>query len=76
MGWTIRIRFPAGPYGVCNVKAGPGIHPASFPVGTAVLSAGVKRPVREVNQSSPSSAEIRILGVISPFHHATWRGVN
>jgi hypothetical protein len=43
-----------------NFKSfGSEAHPASDPVGTGVLSSGVKRPGREANHSSPSSAEVK-----------------
>jgi hypothetical protein len=39
---------------------GPGVHPASYPMGTRVaLSLGVKRPGREADHSHSSSAEVK-----------------
>jgi len=41
-----------------RVQNGSLAHPASYPVGTGALSLGVKRLVRETDNSSPSSAEV------------------
>jgi hypothetical protein len=41
------------------VQTGSGAHPASCPLGTGVLSPGVKaRPGRDADHSPPSSAEV------------------
>jgi len=42
-----------------HVQTGSGVHPASYPVGTGVLSLGLKRPSREANHSPSSSAEVK-----------------
>jgi hypothetical protein len=39
------------------VQTGSGVHPASYPMGTGVLSRGVKRG-RSVTLTTPSSAEV------------------
>jgi hypothetical protein len=44
-------------------------HPASYPIGTGVVSPGVKRQGREADHSSPSSAEAKNVGAISPLPH-------
>jgi hypothetical protein len=36
-----------------------GARPASYPMGTGDLSPGIKRPEREADHSSPSSAEVK-----------------
>jgi hypothetical protein len=36
-----------------------GAHPASSPLGTGVLSSGVKQPGREADHLIPSSAEVK-----------------
>jgi hypothetical protein len=41
-----------------TTQIGPGAHPASFPVGTGVVSSGVKLPGSEAN-NSPPSAEVK-----------------
>jgi hypothetical protein len=58
-----RVRFPAGAGNFSlhhRVQNGSGAHPASYPMGTrGSLSLGVKRPGREADHSSPSSAEVK-----------------
>jgi hypothetical protein len=41
-----------------HLQTGSGAHPISYPIGTGVLSLGIKRPCR-ADHSSPSSAEIK-----------------
>jgi hypothetical protein len=41
------------------VQTGSWAHPASYPVGTGVLSSGVKRPEREADHSPPTNAEVK-----------------
>jgi hypothetical protein len=59
--WIIGVRFPVG---VGNfplyhrVQNGLGAYPASYTMGTRVLSLGVRRPGRETDHS-PSSAEVK-----------------
>jgi hypothetical protein len=46
-----------------------------MPTGGA--SPGVKRVVREVDHSSPSNAEVKNSGAITPFPHtSSWRGAS
>jgi hypothetical protein len=40
------------------VYTGSGVHPASYPVGTGVLTSGEKQSGREANHSPPSSAMV------------------
>jgi hypothetical protein len=40
-----------------HVQAGSAVHQASYPMGTAAISLGVKRPRREANQSPPFIAK-------------------
>jgi hypothetical protein len=42
-----------------NVHTGFGAHPASYLMCTGVISSVVKQPGLEVNNSSPSSAEVK-----------------
>jgi hypothetical protein len=42
-----------------SVYTGCGAHPASYPMGTEVLSPRVKQPGREGDHSPPTSAEIK-----------------
>jgi hypothetical protein len=42
-----------------HVQTGFGAHPASYPVGTGVLSLEVRRLEPEANHSPPSSAEVK-----------------
>jgi hypothetical protein len=41
------------------VQTCSGAHPPSYPMGTGVLSPGVKRPGRETDHSPPISAEVK-----------------
>jgi hypothetical protein len=41
-----------------DVKTGPGAHPASYAVGNAGPSPGLKRPGREAYQSIPTDIEL------------------
>jgi hypothetical protein len=57
-----RVRFPAGAGNFSlhqRVKNGFGAHPASYPLGGRGSFPGVKRPGREADHSSPSSAEVK-----------------
>jgi hypothetical protein len=40
-------------------QTGSEVHPTSYPMGTGALSPGLKWPGREVDQSSPTSAEVK-----------------
>ena len=42
-----------------NIQTGSGAHPASYSMGSGVLTRGLKQPWREVNRPSPSSAEAK-----------------
>jgi hypothetical protein len=42
-----------------NVQTGSGTHPASYAMGTRVISSGEKRPRHEADHSPPSSAEVK-----------------
>jgi hypothetical protein len=47
-------------FSLCHrVQTGSGAHSASYPMGTAALSPGIKRPGREAEYSPPSSAEVK-----------------
>jgi hypothetical protein len=53
-----RVRFPARVENFSlhhRVQNGSGAHPASYSMGTRVLSLGVKRPGREADDSPPSN---------------------
>jgi hypothetical protein len=41
------------------VQTGPGVHPASYTMGTGSLSPGVKRPRRVVDQPPPLAPKIK-----------------
>jgi hypothetical protein len=52
------------------VQTGPGAHPASYTMVTGCLPGGVKRPGRDANHPTPSSAEVKEIVEIyffSPF---------
>jgi hypothetical protein len=61
MGWTARVRFPAGarfsPLHSVHVALGP----SQFPIQgvPAVVSQGVNRQGREADHSPPSSVEVK-----------------
>jgi hypothetical protein len=59
-GQGFGVRVPVGQeYLLLHVvQTGSGAYPASYPMDTGALSLGVKRPGREVDQSSPTSAEV------------------
>jgi hypothetical protein len=57
-----RVRFPATAGNLslhCRVQNDSGAHPASYPMDSRALSLGEKRPGREADHSSPSSAEVK-----------------
>jgi len=70
-----------------RVQTGSGTHPTSYRMGIWVVTPGVKRPGRETNNSSLSSAElknawnytstppIRLHGVAVKQEMSSWRGV-
>ena len=56
------VRIPAGvrDFSLLQiVQTGSGPHPASCSVSTGVHSPGIKRRGRDVDQSRPSSAEVK-----------------
>jgi hypothetical protein len=56
------VRFPAGARNFSlhhRVQNGSEAHPASYPTGTRGSFLGVKRPGREADHSSPSSADVK-----------------
>jgi hypothetical protein len=60
--YMAKVRFPAGAGNRPlhhRVHNGSEAHPASYPMDTGALSLGVKRPGRETDHSSPSSAEVK-----------------
>jgi hypothetical protein len=72
-GWTVGFRFPAGARDFSllhSVQTESVAHPASYPVGTGGGGRfhGVKHPGREADHSSPSRAEVKNGGAISPLH--------
>jgi hypothetical protein len=63
-GWTAELSEVESWYGkdFCPlhvVKTGSRAHPTSYKMGTGALSSGVKRPVREADQSPPTSTEMK-----------------
>jgi hypothetical protein len=67
-GWTSGVRLPAGARkGYFSlrrrVQAGSGAHPTSYPMATEGSFIGMKRPGREFDHSSPSSAEVNVFMV-------------
>jgi hypothetical protein len=68
-GRGTEVRFSAGARDVSllsSVQTGSGAHPASYPMDTGGSFPGVKRPMREAEQSPPSSAEIKSGGALPP----------
>jgi hypothetical protein len=59
----IGVRYPEGAGNFFpfhhRVQTGSGVHPASYQMGTGVLSLGIKRPGREADHSSLSSAKVK-----------------
>jgi hypothetical protein len=56
-----------------STQTGSEAHPASYPVDTGGDSPGVKRPGRETDHLSPSSAEVKNGGAIPLLPHmASW----
>jgi hypothetical protein len=52
------------------VQTGSGAHAVFYPIGTGVLSPGVKRPVREAEDTSLTIGEVMNTRVYAstPFH--------
>jgi hypothetical protein len=66
MGWTIEESefksMKGQEFSLLHiVQTGSGVHLTSYPMGTGgeALSPGVKRPVHGVDQSLPTSAEVK-----------------
>jgi hypothetical protein len=60
--WGSRVRFSAGVGNFSlhhRVQNGSGAHPAYYPMRTKGSFPGVKRPGREADHSSTSSAEVK-----------------
>jgi hypothetical protein len=78
MGWTAGVRFLAGARYFSllhSVQTGSGAHPASYPIGSRGALPGAKRPGREADHSSPTSAEVKDGGAIPPVPYiSSWRG--
>jgi hypothetical protein len=71
MGWTTKgSEFEpwwGQQFSLLNViQTGFGNHPASYPMGTRVLSQEVKRPRRESDHSPPTNAEVKETWVYTP----------
>jgi hypothetical protein len=60
---------------LCSVQTGSGTHPASHLRGTRGSFPGGRRPMREVDHSAPSSAEVKNGGVIPLFLHMSSRHI-
>jgi hypothetical protein len=60
----------------CNVQDGSRAHPASYPMGTRVLSLGVNQLGYEADHSPPSSNEVTNVSYISapPYVYMMWCG--
>jgi hypothetical protein len=52
-----------------STQTGSEVYPASYPLGYRGLSRGAKRPGREADHSSPSSAEVKNSGAIPSLPH-------
>jgi hypothetical protein len=58
-----------------RIQTGSEANPASYPVGTGVLSPEVKRPWREADHSPPSSAKVKnAWRYTSTPNTFSWRG--
>jgi hypothetical protein len=72
MGWTAWVQSPAGARDFSLLHSehtGCGAHPASYAVDVRGSFLGVKRPVREADNSPPSAAEVKDGGAIPPLPH-------
>jgi hypothetical protein len=58
----LQVRLPVGSI-LHVVQTGSGVHPTSYPMGTGGFSLGLKRPVREADQSRSASAEDKKMGL-------------
>jgi len=60
LGLRVRVPTEARDFSLLqNVKTGSAAHTTSCSTGIGVLSRGVKRPERGVDQSPPSSAQLK-----------------
>jgi hypothetical protein len=50
-----------------SVQTGSGTHPSSYPMVLGALSPGVKRPRSEADYPTPSNAEVKNYGAITPL---------
>jgi hypothetical protein len=77
-GGTTGIRFPVGTRDFSRfhrIQTGPGAHPVSYAMCTAVRSPSLKRLSREADNSSASSSEVENSGAIismPPHDFLTW----
>jgi hypothetical protein len=57
----VGVRVPVGSkiFSSQRRQTGSGAHPASYKIGTGDLSSAVKRPGREVDNSPPTSADVK-----------------
>jgi hypothetical protein len=57
----VGVRVPVGStiFSPPIVQTGSGAHPASYTMGTGGSFPGIKRPGREVDHSTPTSAEVK-----------------
>jgi hypothetical protein len=76
-----RVRFPAGVGNFSihhRIQNGSGAHPPSYAMGIRGSFPGVKRPGREADHSTPSSAEVKEcveLYLHSQYAFMTWGSV-
>jgi hypothetical protein len=77
--WTAGVWFPNGQGIVlCSTRSRPALRATQLPIQwlPGTLYPEVKRPGREADHSSPSSAEVKIVAVIPPFPHtSSWHNV-
>jgi hypothetical protein len=57
IGVRVPVRTRFSPF--YTLQTGSGVHPASYTMGTAVFSPGVKQLGREADHSSPTSDEVK-----------------
>jgi hypothetical protein len=58
-----------------GIHTGPGVHPASYPLGTKGCSPGIRRTECEADHSPPSSAEVKNAWTyVTIPHKSSWRG--
>jgi hypothetical protein len=78
MDWMTAVQFLAGQDFSLHhiIQTGSETHRFFCPVGTRILSSGIKQPENETNHSPPpSSAEVKNTWSYTPFSHmSAWRG--